>query len=62
MTNLEAVRRIVETELKRRQAEHDAAQRHADEAADIHERAMRRLAHARAEVAAVTAAQQSLDP
>jgi len=55
-----AVRRIIETELKRRQAELDAAQRYADECAERHEAAMRRLQLARAEVVAVTEARYSL--
>jgi len=56
----QAVRRIVETELRRRQAELDSAQRYADECAERHEAAMRRLQLARAEVVAVTEARYSL--
>jgi hypothetical protein len=57
----EAVRRIVQLELGRRQSELDAAQRYADECAERHEAAMRRLQIARAEVVAVTEAKYSID-
>jgi len=57
----EAIRRIVQLELGRRRAELDAAQRYADECAERHEAAMRRLQIARAEVVAVTEAKYSID-
>ena len=61
MSHAQAIRKIVELELNRRRADLDAAQRYADECAERHEAAMRRLQIARAEVTAVTEARHSLD-